>query len=68
MLKKEGEEKADWEAMIECDIIFQFTPHHTIHVTAKMRCGVVTVLTKLYTVPHHTCDRQNKVQYSYSFS
>ena len=35
LLKKEGEEKADWEAMIECDIIFQFTPHHTIHVTAK---------------------------------
>ena len=71
LLKKEGEEKADWEASNDrmwYYISIYTTPHHTIHVTAKMRCGVVTVLAKLYTVLHHTCDRQNKMQCSYSFT
>jgi len=44
-----------------------YTPHNTAYVTAKMRCGVIMVLAKLYTASHHRCDYKNEVRCSYSF-
>ena len=50
--RKERKRQIGKLAMKECDILFQFTPHRTTYVTAKMRYSAVMVLAKQYTAPH----------------